>query len=57
MRLKTNSKTFTCNGLIREDMHPSEGHPLVYLTMKEEDTEMVCPYCSTVYEYDHRPKD
>ena len=27
---------------------------LIYLTMKEEETEMVCPYCSAVYEYDNR---
>ena len=54
LKLKTDSRTFTCDGLVQEGMHPSEGHPKVYLTMKPEDTEMVCPYCSTVYEYDDR---
>ena len=47
----TYSKTFTCDGLIKDNMHPSEGHPKVYLNMGNDDTEMVCPYCSEVYEY------
>ena len=54
MKLKTNSRTFTCDGLIAEGMNPSDGHPLIYLTMKEEETEMACPYCSALYEYDDR---
>lgn len=54
LKLKTKSKTFTCDGLIAEGMSVADGHPLVYLTMKEEETEMVCPYCSAVYEYDDR---
>ena len=54
IKLKTNSKTFTCDGLIAKGMSPSDGHPLIYLTMKEEETEMVCPYCSALYEYDDR---
>ena len=47
--IKTQTRTFTCDGLIELDMHPSEGHPKVYLTMKDEDTELVCPYCSVIY--------
>ena len=54
MKIKINTKQFTCNGLVKEGMHPSEAHPLIYLKMKEEDTEIVCPYCSTVYEYNNR---
>tara|TARA_Y100001970_G_scaffold88125_1_gene111260 strand:- start:23667 stop:23831 length:165 start_codon:yes stop_codon:yes gene_type:complete len=49
MEIETNSRTFTCDGLVAPDMHPSEGHPKVYLTMKDEETEHVCPYCSTVF--------
>jgi len=47
--IKTQTRSFTCDGLIEPDMHPSEGHPKVYLTMKDEDTELVCPYCSVIY--------
>tara|TARA_Y100001937_G_scaffold18569_1_gene25592 strand:- start:1241 stop:1405 length:165 start_codon:yes stop_codon:yes gene_type:complete len=46
----THSKQFTCDGLIKEGMHPSEGHPKVYLNMGD-DNEMVCPYCSEKYEF------
>lgn len=51
LKIKTETRKFTCDGLIKEGMHPSEGHPLVYLTMKDNETEMVCPYCSMTYEF------
>ena len=49
MEIKTTSRKFTCDGLVKPDMHPSEGHPRVYLTMKDNETRLVCPYCSTVF--------
>ena len=49
MEIKTTSRKFTCDGLVKPDMHPSEGHPRVYLTMKDNETRLVCPYCSSVF--------
>ena len=49
-KIKTETRKFTCDGLIKEGMHPSEGHPKVYLNMGD-DNEMVCPYCSEKYEF------
>jgi uncharacterized Zn-finger protein len=51
-------KEFMCVGA-----NPPQDHPHVYLDMGDE-SEKVCPYCSTLYRYDHslearqsRPED
>jgi uncharacterized Zn-finger protein len=45
-RIKTGVKEFQCMGA-----RPPQDHPHVYLDMGHE-TEIICPYCSTLYEYD-----
>ena len=40
------SKEFKCIGAI-----PPFDHPHIFLDMGE-DTQMICPYCSTVYQFD-----
>jgi uncharacterized Zn-finger protein len=45
-RIKIGVKEFQCMGAV-----PPHDHPHVYLDMGDE-TEIVCPYCSTLYEYD-----
>jgi uncharacterized Zn-finger protein len=45
-RIKIGVKEFQCMGA-----SPPFDHPHVYLDMGDE-TEMICPYCSTVFEYD-----
>jgi uncharacterized Zn-finger protein len=45
-RIKIGVKEFQCMGA-----SPPHDHPHVYLDMGDE-TEMICPYCSTVFEYD-----
>jgi uncharacterized Zn-finger protein len=45
-RIKVGVKEFQCIGA-----SPPFDHPHVYLDMGEE-TELVCPYCSTLFAYD-----
>ena len=45
MEVETNSRTFSCDGLVE----PGMGHPRVYLIMEENEDKIVCPYCSTVF--------
>ena len=45
-RIKTGVKEFQCMGAT-----PPEDHPHVYLDMGQE-SQIICPYCSTIYEYD-----
>jgi len=47
-RIKTGVKEFQCMGAT-----PPEDHPHVYLDMGHE-TEIICPYCSTLYIYDDK---
>lgn len=41
-------KEFKCIGA-----HPPHDHPHIFLDMGQ-DTEIVCPYCSTLYRYDSK---
>jgi uncharacterized Zn-finger protein len=45
-RIKIGVKEFQCMGA-----SPPQDHPHVYLDMGDE-SQIVCPYCSTLYEYD-----
>ncbi|MEZ5828680.1 MAG: zinc-finger domain-containing protein [Hyphomicrobiales bacterium] len=45
-RIKIGVKEFQCMGA-----KPPQDHPHVYLDMGD-DSQIVCPYCSTLYEYD-----
>jgi uncharacterized Zn-finger protein len=45
-RIKIGVKEFQCMGAA-----PPQDHPHVYLDMGD-DAQIVCPYCSTLYEYD-----
>jgi uncharacterized Zn-finger protein len=45
-RIKIGVKEFQCMGA-----SPPYDHPHVYLDMGD-DAEIVCPYCSTLFEYD-----
>ncbi len=45
-RIKIGVKEFQCMGTL-----PPDDHPHVYLDMGHE-TQIVCPYCSTLYEFD-----
>jgi uncharacterized Zn-finger protein len=45
-RIKIGVKEFQCMGAT-----PPQDHPHVYLDMGHEN-QIVCPYCSTLYEYD-----
>ena len=45
-RIKIGVKEFQCMGAV-----PPQDHPHVYLDMGDE-TQIVCPYCSTLYVYD-----
>jgi uncharacterized Zn-finger protein len=45
-RIRIGVKEFQCMGAT-----PPHDHPHVYLDMGN-DPEIVCPYCSTLYEYD-----
>ena len=49
-RIRIGVKEFQCMGAT-----PPFDHPHVYLDMGDE-TEIVCPYCSTVYEHDRALK-
>lgn len=49
-RIKIGVKIFQCMGA-----SPPFDHPHVYLDMGDE-TELVCPYCSTVFHYDAQLK-
>ena len=45
-RIEIGTREFKCTGT-----RPPNDHPHVYLDMGDE-TEIVCPYCSTLYSYD-----
>ena len=45
-RIKIGVKEFQCMGAA-----PPQDHPHVYLDMGD-DRQIICPYCSTLYEYD-----
>jgi len=49
-RIRIGVKEFQCMGAT-----PPFDHPHVYLDMGDE-TEIVCPYCSTLYEHDRALK-
>ena len=49
-RIRIGVKEFQCMGAT-----PPFDHPHVYLDMGDE-AEIVCPYCSTVFEHDHAIK-
>jgi uncharacterized Zn-finger protein len=49
-RIKIGVKEFQCMGT-----RPPDDHPHVYLDMGDDD-EIVCPYCSTLFEYDSKLK-
>ncbi len=45
-RIRIGAKEFQCMGA-----RPPHDHPHVYLDMGS-DSEIICPYCSTIYVYD-----
>jgi uncharacterized Zn-finger protein len=47
-RIRIGAKEFQCIGAL-----PPFDHPHVFLDMGK-DEEVVCPYCSTLYQYDSR---
>ena len=49
-RIRIGVKEFQCMGAA-----PPQDHPHVYLDMGDE-TQIVCPYCSTLYVYDGKIK-
>ena len=49
-RIRIGVKEFQCMGAA-----PPQDHPHVYLDMGDE-TQIICPYCSTLYVYDERLK-
>jgi uncharacterized Zn-finger protein len=49
-RIKIGVKEFQCMGAT-----PPQDHPHVYLDMGH-DKQIICPYCSTLFEYDARLK-
>ncbi len=50
-RIKIGVKEFQCMGAA-----PPQDHPHVYLDMGD-DKQIICPYCSTLYEFDDALKE
>ena len=50
-RIRIGVKEFQCMGAA-----PPQDHPHVYLDMGNE-TQIICPYCSTLYVYDPKLKE